>query len=177
MEYQERQAEYIDPRQHMVDPRTMSPGYTQQMLDGNQEYEENDMFSKPNDLRVIQEYNKEENLPSEAKSNFWALASKSIKLGFWKEQDIQEIFIHNNIIKVGHIMSKPRHKYTFKERQMMNQMDFLVYSDFKRGVGMERYKTNERTLQATSVQQHIQGGGSMGGKKGGVFSAMKSFFG
>jgi len=75
-------------------------------------------------------------------------------------------------------MENPRHTYSFKDRQIMNQMDFLVYADFKRGVGMERYKINERTLQATSVQQHIQGGGgNSGGKKGGLLSGLKSFFG
>lgn len=174
----EQQAE-IDERESQsqpMDPRMMSPHMAQQMAQGEQDYQEAEMFQRPNDLRVIQEYNREENLPAETKNNFWALASKSVKLGFWNEQDINEIFLHKNLIKVGHIMSTPRHRYTFKDRQHMNQMDFLVYADFKRGVGMERYKTNERTLQATSVQQHIQGGGASG-KQGGVLGGLKNFFG
>jgi hypothetical protein len=137
---------------------------------------ENEMFSRANDLRVIQEYNREENLPSFVKKNFWGLTSKSVKLGFWNESDEREIFLHRNIIKVGHIMSKGRHKYTFEERQHMNQLDFLVYADFKRGIGMEKYRINERTLQATSVQQHIQGGGAAT-KSGGLFSGLRNFFG
>ena len=76
-------------------------------------------------------------------------------------------------------MRNPRHRYTFSDRQMMNQMDMLVYADFKRGVGMERYKINERTLQATSVTQAIQGGGSSGGgaRRGGLLAGVKNFFG
>jgi len=180
MQTYEQQAEYADPEQQdnqPVDPRSMSPYAAQQMLQGGEEYQESEMYQRPNDLRVIQEYNREENMPMMAKKDFWALASKSIKLGFWKEEDAQDIFLHKNLIKVGHIMSHPRHSYTFKDRQDMNQMDLLVFADFKRGVGMERYKINERTLQATSVQQHIQGGGSAGGKKGGILSGLKSFFG
>jgi hypothetical protein len=59
----------------------------------------------------------------------------------------------------------------------MNQMDLLVYADFKRGVGMERYKINERTLQATSVTQAIQGGGSSSVKRQGLLGGLKNFFG
>jgi len=134
------------------------------------------MFSQSNDLRVIQEYNREEGIPGAARKRLWGLASKSIKLGFWSEKDIQQIWLHKNLIKVGYIMSNPKHKYTFEDRNHINQMDFLVYADFKRGVGMEKYKINERTLQATSVTQNIQGSGS-NAKKGGVVSGIKSFFG
>jgi len=52
----------------------------------------------------------------------------------------------------------------------------LVYSDFKRGVGMEKYRINERTLQATTVTQSIQGGGKSQ-KQGGVMSGLRSIFG
>jgi hypothetical protein len=178
MKINEYPAEYIEPGNNMnypVNPDDYSPYATQQMMQGPSQ--DNELFSRPNDLRVIQEYNQEENLPVNLKKDFWGLISKSIKLGFWKETDMQEIFLHKNVIKVGHIMSKGRHKYTFAERQQMNQIDFLVYADFKRGIGMERYKINERTLQATSVQQHIQGGGATGSRKGGLFSGLKSFFG
>lgn len=136
-----------------------------------------DMFVRQSDLRVIQEYNREENMPQEARGTFWALASKSIKLGFWSAEDYEQIMMHNNIIKIGHIMAKPKHKYTFYERQLMNQLDLLVYADFKRGIGMEKYKINERTLQATSVTQNIHGGAGGGGKQGGIMAGLKSFFG
>jgi hypothetical protein len=135
-----------------------------------------DLFSRHNDLKVIQEYNNEEFMPNGLKTSMWALASKSIKLGFWDKEDLPEIFLYKNIIKIGDVMSKPKHRYSFADRQQVNQMDFLVYADFKRGVGMEKYKINERTLQATSVTQNIQGGSS-GGKRGGFFSGVKSFFG
>ena len=72
---------------------------------------------------------------------------------------------------------RPRHKYTFADRQLTNQMDMLVYADFNRGKGMPRYKINERTLQATSVSQTINGGGSSRSKRGGILSGMKNFFG
>ena len=134
-----------------------------------------DLFSRANDLKVIQEYNDEQKMPQGVKHDFWSLASKSVKLGFWNESDLAEIYLHKNLIKVGHIMAKPKFRYTFKERQEMNQMDFLVYADFKRGVGMEKYKINERTLQATSVTQSIQGSGA-GSKKGGVGGFLSKFF-
>jgi len=142
-------------------------------------YHSNDeLFSRGNDLRVIQEYNREENMPDAIRQSFWALASKSIKLGFWDKDDLGEIFLNKNIIKVGHIMANPRHKYTFKDRQLMNQIDMLVYADVKRGIGMEKYRINERTLQATSVTQSIQGGASgMNQKKSGILAGLKNFFG
>lgn len=138
--------------------------------------EDNDMFQRQNDLKLIQEYNREENLPADVKADFWALASKSIKLGFWDKEDEQPLYFIHNVINVGHIMSKPRHKYTFKERHQMNMMKMLVYSDFKRGVGMEKYRINERTLQATTVTQNIQGGGRSQ-KQGGVMAGLRSIFG
>jgi hypothetical protein len=142
-----------------------------------QEQQPSDLFSRENTLQVIQEYNRDDDLPLSAKRDFWSLISKSIKLGFWKEEDEVEIFFHKNLIKVGYLMSSPRYKYTFKQRQEMNQLDLLVYADFKRGVGMEKYKINERTLQATSVTQTIQGSTSGGGKKSGVMANLRSFFG
>lgn len=166
MQTYEQNAQLVDPNTQYMDP------YFPQAMQ-----QSHDLFGRTNDLRVIQEYNNEENMPESVKLDFWALASKSIKLGFWTEKDYQELFLHKNIIKVGHIMSTPRHKYTFKTRQQMNQMDFLVFADFKRGIGMEKYKINERTLQATSVTQSIQGGQVGGGKKGGVLAALKNFFG
>jgi len=141
-------------------------------------YPNDELFSRGNDLRVIQEYNREENMPDPIRQSFWALASKSIKLGFWDKEDLGEIFLNKNIIKVGHIMANPRHKYTFKDRQLMNQIDMLVYADVKRGIGMEKYRINERTLQATSVTQSIQGASSgLPQKKSGVLAGLKNFFG
>jgi hypothetical protein len=138
--------------------------------------QQSDLFARQNDLKVIQEYNREENMPGSVRNTFWALASKSVKLGFWNEKDMQDIFLHKNLIKVSELLRRPKHKYTFQDRHNLNQIDFLVYADFKRGIGMERYKINERTLQATSVTQSIQGGGNAG-KRGGVGGFLKSFFG
>ena len=171
---QETEAELMDQSMYEQDP-----AFFQQPDYGPGPQQQNGLFAQPNDLKVIQEYNREENMPAAVKKSFWGLASKSIKLGFWQEKDLQEIFLHKNIIRLGEIMRNPRHRYTFSDRQMMNQMDMLVYADFKRGVGMERYKINERTLQATSVTQAIQGGGSSGGgaRRGGLLAGVKNFFG
>lgn len=180
MNVHEYDAELVSGPQRPVDPQTMSPEAAQQMYADQPQYgQDQEVFGKPNDLRVIQEYNREENLPILARKHFWALASKSIKLGFWKDQDYNDIWFRQNSIKLNFIMSNPRHKYTFKDRLDMLQMELLVFSDFKRGVGMERYRLNERTLQATSVTQNIQGSSNMGGggRKGGVFSSLKGFFG
>src|SRR6056297_1733103 len=111
------------------------------------EPQDNELFQRANDLRVIQEYNKDENIPKSVIKNYWAPASKSVKLGFWEKDDEPSLYFMNNIIGVGDIMSKPKHKNTFEARQQRLQMNFLLYCDFKRGVGMERYKINERTLQ------------------------------
>jgi len=147
--------------------------------DQSQQPQSDEYFGKPNDLRVIQEYNQEEMLPTAIRGQFWGLLSKSIKLGFWEKEDEQDLFFYKNLIKVGDIMSRPKHKYTFKDRQQMNMVELLVHADFKRGVGMERYKTNERTLQATMVTQSIQGGlggGGQSSKRGGVIAGLRSFF-
>jgi len=138
--------------------------------------QDNDLFQRANDLRVIQEYNREENIPADVKKSFWALASKSIKLGFWEKADEADLYFMNNVISVGHIMQQPKHKYTFVERQKMQQMKLLGYADFKRGVGMERYKINERTLQAAAITQNIQGGGSSRKQSGGVLANIGRMF-
>jgi len=180
MEVYEQDAVLDGQPAQAVDPYQMGPEMAQQYYEQPEpqyQQQESDMFSRPNDLRVIQEYNREENMPSKAKKNFWALASKSIKLGFWKEEDFQNLWLRQNSIKLNYVMSQPKHKYTFHDRLDMQQMELMVYADFKRGIGMERYKINERTLQATSVTQSIQGGGTSGGKKGGAMSAIKNFFG
>lgn len=179
MEFVEQEAEIYDPSQVSEDAQGMPQYYDPEEYAaqaGASQGSGYGMFAQGNDLRVIQEYNHEEGIPALTKRSMWGLASKSIKLGFWNEQDIQQIFLHKNLIKVGHIMANPKHKYSFEDRNNINQMDLLVYADFKRGVGMEKYKINERTLQATSVTQNIQGGGTMGGKRGGVLSGIKSFF-
>jgi hypothetical protein len=187
MEFYEQRAELAGemPEQqrgmYPIDPRDMTPAMNEEAMGYIQQPEQdqvsNDMFARKNDLEVIQEYNREENMPSYIKNNFWSLASKSIKLGFWKDEDIQEIFLYKNVIKLGHLMAKPRARYTFGERQAMNQIDMLVFADFKRGVGMEKYKINERTLQATSVTQSIQGSSSSAAKRGGLLAGLKTFFG
>ena len=139
--------------------------------------QDNNLFGGPNDLRLIQEYNKEELVPEVLKHNLWGLMTKSLKLGFWNKEDEKEIFIHKNLIRLGFIMSTPKHMYDFKIRHQLNMLDFLAYADFKRGVGMEKYKINERTLQSTSVTQSIQGISNMSGRKGGMMAGLKSFFG
>ena len=180
MESYEVEAEIVDNNSHHVisDPymaeQALQPGYEDQNYPQEQD---NGLFSANNDLKVIQEYNREENMPSQVKQKFWALASKSIKLGFWDKEDFEILFLHNNIINMGEIMSKPRHGYTFENMQDANQMDLMLFADFKRGIGMEKYRINERTLQATSVTQSIQGGGAGNRKRGGVMSGIKSFFG
>lgn len=136
--------------------------------------QEDDVFQKQNEIRVIQEYNREENLPMDIKMQLWAVHSKSIKLGFWEKSDEQELYHYLNIIKTGHIMKLPKHKYTFEERQNLNQLSLLAYADFKRGIGMEKFKINERTLQATSITQNINGGG--GSRKAGFMNGLKNLF-
>jgi hypothetical protein len=186
MEIQEYDAVPSSHAQQAIDPNSMSPYAAQQAYAQQQVYDpysgqqqgDSELFGKPNDLRVIQEYNREENMPLLARKHFWSLASKSITLGFWKEQDYNDLWYRHNSIKLNYIMSNPKHKYTFKDRLDLLQMELLVYSDFKRGVGMERYKVNERTLQATSVTQNIQGVSHGGGsRKGGLISGLKNFFG
>jgi len=138
--------------------------------------QDNDLFQKANDLRVIQEYNREENLPEDIKKDFWALASKSIKLGFWEKEDEADLYFMNNIINVGYIMQLPKHKFTFAQRQKIQMLKLLVYSDYKRGVGMERYKINERTLQAAAITQSIQGSGRQQKGGGGFLGGLGRMF-
>lgn len=152
----------------------MDPNYQPPQQLDPQQLPMEDYFHKQNDLRVIQEYNRDELVPASVKNEFWGMVSKSIKLGFWDKEDEKDLFFYKNIIRIGSIMSKPKHKYTFKDRQTMNMLDLLTHADFKRGVGMEKYKINERTLQATSVTQSIQGTAS--GKKAGMLAGLKAFF-
>ena len=155
-----------------------SEPYLREMYHQPQQYaqQDNNLFSGPNDLRLIQEYNKEELVPEGLKHNLWGFMTKSLKLGFWDKSDEHDIFIHKNLIRLGYIMSTPKHKYDFRIRHQLNMLDFLAYADFKRGVGMEKYKINERTLQSTSVTQSIQGI-SNSARKGGMMAGLKSFFG
>lgn len=183
-EVYEEEAQWIpeepeSDNRYPLNPEEFGPYEGREAVMPMEQPQEHELFQRQTDLRVIQEYNREENMPIAARRDFWALASKSIKLGFWDNSDERELFLHKNIIRLGYMMSKPRHRYTFADRQVMNQMDMLVYADFKRGVGMEKYKINERTLQATSVTQNIQGGGGAGaaGKRGGVLAGIKNFFG
>jgi len=162
--------------QYTGDPSQI-PVFSQPPEEVDAQPQSNEYFQQHNELKVIQEYNTEELLPKNIKNKYWGLLSKSIKLGFWDKGDESNLFFYKNIIRVGNMMAKPKHKYTFEERQEMNMLDLLVYADFKRGVGMERYRINERTLQATSVTQSIQGGGSgRTGRKGGFMAGLKSFF-
>lgn len=169
MRVYEQEAEVVDPRQHYAEQEQYSDNYDPSS--------QSEAFSKTNDLKVIQEYNREENMPAKQRRTFWALTSKSIKLGFWKDTDHYDVWLRQNTIKVNYLMSRPKHKYTFEDRLDLQQMELLLFADFKRGVGMERYKINERTLQATSVTQSIQGAGNSGGKRGGMFAGLKNFFG
>jgi len=140
--------------------------------------QDNELFGRANDLALIQEYNKESNIPKDIQKDFWAVASKSILLGFWEKDDEQDLFFLRNNITIGHIMAKPKHTYTFKERQHMNQLSLLMYSNFKRGVGMEKYRINERTLQATSTTLNLQGSSGGGqAKRGGVVAGLRNIFG
>jgi hypothetical protein len=173
----------IQPAQIIDEPQSLpSEPYMNQMMYSQpvqQHYmpQDNSLFGSPNDLRLIQEYNKEELVPESLKHNLWGFMTKSLKLGFWNKEDERDIFIHKNLIRMGYIMSTPKHRYDFKARHQLNMLDFLAYADFKRGVGMEKYKINERTLQSTSVTQSIQGISNSGSRKGGLMAGLKSFFG
>lgn len=137
-----------------------------------------DLFNTGSDqLEVIKEYNDEKKVPNKIQKTFWALASKSILLGFWEKEDQEDLYFFNNNILVGDIMSKPKHKYTFADRQAMNQMKLLAYANFKRSVGMEKWRINERTLQASAITQNInQNGAGAGQRSKGFLSTVKSAF-
>jgi hypothetical protein len=177
METEEHQAELIDGPQGLPSDQYINQMYQQPQMYPQQMMNQNDLFSRPNDLRLIQEYNNEETVPIKMRTEMWGMMVKSLKLGFWEKDDAQEIFLHKNTIRVGYLLSTPKHKYTFKDRNNLNMIDFLSYADFKRGVGMEKYKINERTLQSTSITQALQGISGNSSKKGGVFSGLKAFFG
>lgn len=171
----------LDPSQQQPGDPNMMPVPMGQMggyMPGNPEHG-SDLFARHNDLRVIQEYNTDEGIPKMISQNFWGLTSKSLKLGFWEDKDEMDIFLHKNVIRMGYIMSRAKHRYTFEDRHMMNQLDFMTYCDFKRGVGVERHRINERILQASSISQNIQGfsGGGASQGRGGVMGFVKSFLG
>ena len=151
-------------------------GFNSGMIDPGSS--DNDMFARANDLRVIQEYNKEENIPDDIKKVFWSASSPNVRLGFWEKDDLVDLFYHMNTILIGNIMSKPKKKYSFAEMNNMNQLFFKNYIDFRRGIGIEKFKNNERTLQAAMITQNIQGlgGSGGGGKKGGVLAGLRSIF-
>jgi hypothetical protein len=136
---------------------------------GYNEEREPDAFRPNNELKVIQEYNEEKHLPIMARKDNWAMVSKSMLLAFWENKDYEDVFRHQNIIKLNNIMSKPKQKYTFKERAMNKQVEFFAYQNFKRGVGTDRFRHNERTLQSMMINQSISGTGSSPRRKGGSF--------
>ena len=138
--------------------------------------QDDDVFKRSNDLQILREYNREEYMPEHVKKELWSAVSKSIKLGFWEKADEQDLYMYLNMIKVGHIMKSPKQKYTFAERQNLNQISLLAYADFKRWVGMEKYKINERVLQSVMISQNIQGTNNAQ-KRGGVLASLKGIFG
>lgn len=139
--------------------------------------QEAEAFQPNNELKVIQEYNREEHMPKAAKREYWSMISKSMLLGFWENKDREEIFLNNQIIKMANIMSKPKQKYTFKERNMQKQLEYYNFQLLKRGIGMERHKYNERTLQSMSIQQQIRGGATNGRRAtGGFMGSIKNMF-
>lgn len=134
-------------------------------------------FARQNDLAVIKEYNSEDNLPRGIKKDFWGLITKSIKLGFWTKEDELDLFFHKNLINTSYMMQKTKKELTFEDMHKMNMVGLLMYADFKRGVGMEKVKINERTLQATSITQHVNANASPVRKSAGVLGTIKNFFG
>jgi len=132
-------------------------------------------FRSRDNLEVIKEYNSEILLPNESKKDLWGLATKSISLGFWSENDQENMTLFVNRVKLSWLMGKAKHSYSFEDRHRFTQMELFAWSNFKRGVGMEKYKINERTLQATSVTQNIQASANTSGQKG-VMAFLKNAF-
>lgn len=170
------QAEEVDQSQVQGD----QPYYDDDDMVGNYTGDEgeDDAFRPSNELKILQEYNDEKYLPKRARRDFWSLTSKSVKLGFWKDSDYEIIWRHQNIIKLNHLMGKSRKKYSWKERKLMKQIAFLNFADFKRGVGMETFKHNERTMQSIAIQQRISGnsGGPSKKNNGGFMGSLTSMF-
>jgi hypothetical protein len=172
MEFREQDNNVIEEPQYIQEPygQMMPMGNMQQRPPGSE------LFTSPSNLEVIKEYNNEESIPNDIKLNYWAMSGKGIKLGFWEKEDEVNLFIHRNMIYTSKIMSKPKFKYTFKDLADQAQLSLMFFTDFKRGMGMEKYKINERTLQSASIQQSIQGSPGQSPARKGFLGSIKSWF-
>jgi len=146
--------------------------------DEDKELEENYFQGQPNDLRMIQEYNREDLVPKHIQKKKWGWFNKSIKLAFWEEGDEIPLFCHLNNMKLAEIMAKPSHKFTWEDYFENTQSKFLAYCDFRRGSGTDKHRMNERILQSTMIHQSIQGnvGAGTQQKRGGILSWLANGF-
>lgn len=139
-----------------------------------------DLF-KPQDMVKLIKFYTEENLTpdfesSEFKKRFWAILGKSPILSFLKEEDEELFESMFRIAKLQYLMSYPAYKYTFTDQMEINQMRTYFKLAIKRSVGFDKNLINERTMEATSINQIVRSNteGFNAGGKSGFFSKLKN---
>ena len=161
------------------DPATVDNIY--QQFRGNEEQlrAAESLFSNQNTVELIKYYTKEE-IPDDLKKlepfkTFWAILGKNPVLTFLNSED-EEIFdILFRISKLQHLISKPAYTYTFEKSQAMNQLRIYFKAAIKRSIGFDKNKVNERTMEATSVNQIVRSNteGFNSPQKQGLFSKFR----
>jgi hypothetical protein len=132
----------------------------------------------PNDmLKVIQEYLKEEGMPSLARDKFWGLNTKFLSITFFDKKDVEDLRLMSANAELIEIMSKPVEDYDWEKMQFFKQQDIMVFAQGSRSVGAPQGRMNERTLQNTQIGQMIHTRGGGGVPQRGFKGAINKIFG
>lgn len=132
-----------------------------------------DVFGKTDFLKMLKEY-LEDNVPDSEEyrelAQFFAVTSKSAKLSFLNERDVETFMLKFEVCKLDYLMHKPPHAYTFLNQQMLDQLDMLFHFNVRRCVGTDKQVINERIAEVAQVVQTISSPQSGERKRPGILS-------
>lgn len=119
-----------------------------------------DLF-KPQDMVKLIKFYTEENLPksldnTKFKDKFWSVLGKSPILTFLDAEDEDFYDSTLRIAKLQFLMMYPAYKYSFDDQMELNQIRMYFKSAIKRAIGFDKNKINERTMEATSINQIVR---------------------
>ena len=130
--------------------------FIKQEEDENMEGDEKEsIWDEKQFLEVLKHYSDESLIPPDLKKREWSVFGKALINTFLTEKDLPMIDIYSQILRIDEMQSKPAHLLTFEEVNNLDKMNFYLFLNAKRAIGIEGNKMNERTLQNTQIGQQI----------------------
>lgn len=120
-----------------------------------EEEKKHNAWDEKQHLDVLEHYSGEDIIPKKLKKAEWQFFTKAATNTFLEKEDLMVIDAHFQIFKARNLQSRPSFDISNADIEDLDRIQYHMFINIKRAIGIDKNKINERVLQNMQILQSI----------------------